>query len=140
MLSNTDRTDSWASSPVRDAKGFVKIEMANIGPDVAGTAKADLGIHIGPVHIDLATRFMDERADFSDGRFKDSMSRGIGDHEGGKAVAVQRDLGLEVAEIDIPFSVTGDTDDLHSCHNRTGRIGPVGGNRYQAYGAVGIAA
>ena len=51
---------------MRDTKGLVQIEMAHIGTDVAGTAKADLGIHIGSIHIDLAPGFMNQRADFPD--------------------------------------------------------------------------
>ena len=53
MFGNADRADSGTAAAMRDAKRFVKIEMANIGADVARPAKADLRVHVRPVHINL---------------------------------------------------------------------------------------
>ena len=140
MLGNADRSDSGTASPVGDAEGLVQIEMAHIGTYIAGTAKADLGIHISPIHIDLTPGFMDQGADFPDRGLKYSMGRGIGDHECCKAVTVERDLCLKIIKIDIPQSIAGNPDDLHSGHGGAGRIRSVGGNRNQTDGAIIITA
>jgi hypothetical protein len=51
---------------VRDAKGFVQIDVAHISADFCGTAKADLGVEIRAVHIDLSSMLMNSRANFLD--------------------------------------------------------------------------
>ena len=73
VLRYTDRSDSWASAAVRDAKGLVQIQMANIGADVAGPAEAHLRVHVCAVHINLAAMRMNDFANLADGRFENSV-------------------------------------------------------------------
>ena len=136
MLGNTDRSDAGATSPVRNAEGLVKIEMADIGADAPGTAQADLGIHVGAIHVDLATGFVHERAYLPDPFLEDTVGRGISDHEGGKTIPMERDLGFEIVNIDIAIRIAGHTDDLHTDHGGAGGIGSMGGNRDETDGTM----
>jgi hypothetical protein len=54
MFRDADRTDARSTAAMRDAEGLVQVQMANVGADVAGTAKADLRVHVRAVHVDLA--------------------------------------------------------------------------------------
>jgi hypothetical protein len=54
MFRDADRANARTAAAVGDTKGLVQIQMANIGADVAGTAKADLRIHVRAVHVNLA--------------------------------------------------------------------------------------
>jgi hypothetical protein len=45
----------WTAPTVGDTKCLVEIEMAHISPKVCGATEPHLGIHVGPIHIHLAT-------------------------------------------------------------------------------------
>ena len=82
MLSDADRADAWTAATMRDAEGFVEIQMANIGSEIAGAAETDLRIHIRTVHVNLTTSGVDEIANIADAFLENAMGRGIGDHDG----------------------------------------------------------
>jgi len=82
VLSDTDRADTWTAATMRDAEGFVEIQMANIGSEIAGAAEADLRIHIRTVHVNLTTSGVDEIANITDAFLENTVSRRIGDHHG----------------------------------------------------------
>ena len=54
MFRHADRADAGTAAAVRNAKGLVQIEMANIRADVARPAKADLRVHVRAIHVNLA--------------------------------------------------------------------------------------
>ena len=66
---------------MRDAERLVQIEMADIGADVARPAEADLRIHVGAVHINLAAVRMDDLAHAPDIRFEYTVCGRIGQHQ-----------------------------------------------------------
>ena len=84
MPCNTDRPHPGTAAAVRDTKRLVQIEMAHVSPDVARTAKADLGIHVGTVHVDLAAMRMHDLANATDARLKHAVSRRIRQHQRGQ--------------------------------------------------------
>jgi hypothetical protein len=126
--------------PVRDAKGLVQIYMTDVGPDVAGTAESDLGVHVGAIHVNLAAIVVDDAANFGDGFLEDAVGRGIGDHEGGEVVLVRFGLGAQVGDHDISRGVAGDGDDAPAGHGGAGGVGAVGGGGDEADAASGLAA
>ena len=63
VLGHADRAHAGAAAAVGDAEGLVQVEVADVGPDVAGAGEADLGVHVGPVHVDLPAGVVDDLAD-----------------------------------------------------------------------------
>src|SRR5260370_957066 len=64
-----------------DAGGRVEVEVGDIGADEAGAGEADLGGHVGAVHVDLAAGVVDEFADLADAVRELAVGGGVGDHE-----------------------------------------------------------
>ena len=99
--------------------------MANVGAHVGRAAEADLGVHVRPVHIDLAAVGVDDVADFPDGFLEHAMSGGVGDHQGGEIVAMGPGLGLEIGDVDVAVVVTGDRHDLEAGADGARRVGAM---------------
>ena len=57
---DADRPHAGAAAAVRDAEGLVQVEVADVGADVARAAEADLRVHVGAVHVDLAAVLVDD--------------------------------------------------------------------------------
>ena len=70
---HADGTDARTAAAVGDAEGFMEVEVADIGSDVAGTGEADLGVHVGAVHVNLAAVGVDDLADIDDGFLEDAV-------------------------------------------------------------------
>ena len=51
---DADRADAGAAAAMRDAEGLVQVEVADVGADAGRAGEADLGVHVGAVHVDLA--------------------------------------------------------------------------------------
>src|ERR1700704_3728792 len=98
MFRDSDRTNPGAAPTVGDAEGLVEIEMANVGAHVAGTAKADLGVHVRAVHVNLAAVGMNDVANLADGGFENTVRGGIGDHQRGEIVLMRVGLRAEIGE------------------------------------------
>ena len=114
--------------------------MANVRPDVAGTAEADLGVEVGAVHVDLPAGEVDYVADFADAFFEDAVGGRVGDHERGEFGSVLVDFFAEVGHINITARVASDRDDGHAGHDRAGWVRSVGGGGDEADGAILLAA
>src|SRR6266850_1411812 len=99
MRSDANGTDAGAASAVRNAEGFVEIEVADIGTHVAGAAETHLGVHIRAVHVDLAAVRMNDVANLTDGGFENAVSGRVGDHERGEVVFMRVGFGAEAGEI-----------------------------------------
>ena len=67
MFRHADRAHARPAAAVRNAKGFVQIEMADVRADVAGAGEADLRVHVRAVHVNLAAVRVDDVADLEDG-------------------------------------------------------------------------
>ena len=66
MRRDADRPHARAAAAVRNAEGLVQVEVADVGAEVARAAQADLRVHVGAVHIDLAAVRVDDLADLAD--------------------------------------------------------------------------
>ena len=66
MFRHADRPHARPAAAVRNAKGFVQIQMANVRADVAGAAEADLRVHIRAVHVNLAAVLVNDFANLLD--------------------------------------------------------------------------
>jgi hypothetical protein len=108
---DADGSHAGAAAAVRDAERLVQVEVADVGADVAGRGEADLGVHVGAVHVHLAAVLVDDRADVLDRRLEHAVGRRIRDHERGEVVGVRGGLGGEVGESMLPLAshATGTT-------------------------------
>ncbi|VUC29849.1 unnamed protein product [Clonostachys rosea] len=141
VAADADGTDSRAAAAVGDAEGLVEVEVADVGADVTGAAEADLGVHVGAIHVDLAAVLVDDAADLLDLWLEDAKRAGVGDHDGGDVLGVLLALGLEVGDVEVArLGVALDGDDLHADHGGAGRVGAVCGDGDEADVAVALAA
>ena len=81
MLLDSNRTHSRTSTSMRDAECLVQIQMTHISSNFTRASVTDLSIHIGSVHVDLASFSMHHFTHLHDILFKHTVSRWIGDHE-----------------------------------------------------------
>ena len=114
-----------AAASVRDAEGLVEVEMADVGADLAGGREADLGVHVGAVHVDLAAVVVDDLADLGDALLVDAVGGRVGHHQGSQLVLVGLDLLLEVGAVDVALGVGPDGHDAHAGHHGGGGVGAV---------------
>src|SRR5207245_9267055 len=122
-----------AAAAVGDAEGFVEVEVADIRADVGGAAEADLGVHVGSVHVDLAAELMRHLANGFDVFFEDAVGGGVGDHQGGEVVFVLLGFAAEVGEIDVALVVAIDGDDFEAGDDSGGGVGAVGAGGDETY-------
>ena len=73
MLCYGDRAFPRAPSAMRDGKGFMQVQVTNIGPDDSRVGQPDLGVHVGAVHVYLSAVFMDDADDVEDLLLKHTM-------------------------------------------------------------------
>ena len=140
MLGNGDGTDAWSATAVGNTECFMQIEVGGIDPEISWTTDANEGIEVGAIHINLAASGVDFGAKIADACLKNSVSGGVGDHDGSEAGAEFKNLGVEIGVVDIPLGIASDGDDAEACENGAGWIGAVGGNRDEAGIALGLAA
>ena len=126
MRRDADRADAGAAAAVRDAKGFVQVEMANIGADIAGPAETDLCVHVRAVHVNLAAVLVHDVADLADGGFENAVGGGVRHHERRQIFAVRVRFRPEIGKVDIAVVETTHGDDAKPSHDRAGRVGAVG--------------
>src|SRR5690606_8175927 len=114
---HADGADAGAAAAVRDAEGLVQVEVADVGADVAGRGQADLRVHVGAVHVNLAAGGVDRGADFQYRGFEYAVGGRVGDHQRGELGGVFVGLGLEVGDVDVALRVAGDGDDGVAAHD-----------------------
>ena len=121
---------------MRDGKGLVEVEVAHVGTDEAGAGQADLGVHVGTVHIDLSAVVVDDLHKGTDAVLVDAVGRRIGDHEGGQVVLVLLGLGFGVLKVDVAVFVAFHHHHLHTGHGSRSGVGAVSRGGDQADVAV----
>jgi hypothetical protein len=124
---------------MRDAKGFVEIEVADVSAEMSGSSHANEGIEIGPIEIHLTTGIVNCSADFPDCFFENPMGGWVRDHECGEGFAVLLDFRAQIVDVDVPVVIAGDDNDAHPNHGGTGSIGSMCRSRYEADRSVGVA-
>src|SRR6476619_2680521 len=125
MLFHADRAHAGAASAMRDAKGFVEIEMPDIGAICPRPSQADLRVEVGAVEIDLAAVGMNDVANLANRGFENAMRGGISDHDCGEMTGILLCLLPQIDEVDMAVTVAIDDDDVHSGHLRGCRIGAM---------------
>ena len=128
MFGDADRAHTGAAAAVGDAEGFVQVEVADIGADVAGSAQADLRVHVGAVHVDQAAVVVDDLAYFLDAFLEDAMSGGVSDHDAGEVVfsaaaALARRSGMSM----LPWASHSTGTTVVESDDGGGGVGAVGG-------------
>ena len=140
MRARRHRAHAGTAAAVRDAERLVQVEVADVDAEVARTHQADHGVEVGAVHVDLAAARVHQLADADDRLLEHAVGRGIGDHQRGQAVAVLRELGLEVVEIDVALVVAGHHHHVEPGHHRARGVGAVRRLRDEAHPPLGLAA
>ena len=64
VFHHADRAHARAATAVRDAEGFVQVEVAHVTAELAGRGHADQGVHVGAVHVDAPAVLVHQRAEF----------------------------------------------------------------------------
>ena len=112
--------------------------MHDIDTEVARPSSAEDGIHVGPIHIDLAAYIMHDLAQLDDAFLEHAVGRRIGHHHRRQIVPVGIRFGAKVDDVDVALIVAFDHDHRQSRHDRTRRVGAVRRARDQADCAVAL--
>jgi hypothetical protein len=139
MRSHRDRSHARPAATVRNRKSFVKVDVADVSADRRRAGQSNLGIHVGAVHVDLATMFVDDSADLPDLLLEHAVRRRIGHHQRRQIFPVLLGLRPQVRKIDVALAVASGDNDLQARHGRTRRIGSVCRRRNQDNVAVALA-
>ncbi|OIQ68407.1 hypothetical protein GALL_500010 [mine drainage metagenome] len=131
MRLDPDRPHSRPATAMRDGKGFVQVEVADVTADLAGFCQPDHRVHIGAVDIDLPAILVRDLANLPHRFLENAVGGGVGDHAGGKVFARLCRPRAEIIQIDIAIFQRLDHDNLHPRHLRRGRVGAMRGNRNQ---------
>ena len=126
VFDHADRADTGTAAAVRNAEGFVEVQVADVAAEFPGGRDSHQGVHVGAVDVDPASMMMNDFAEFPDLRLEDAMGAGIGDHHGRQPVAVVLALGTQFDEVDVAAGVTTRHHDLHPGHLGAGGIRSVG--------------
>jgi hypothetical protein len=68
-----NRPHARPAAAVRDAKGLVQVQVADVRPHVARTAPAHLGIQVGAIHVNLAAPGVHNGANLPNAFFKHAV-------------------------------------------------------------------
>ena len=125
---------------VRNAKRLVQINMTDIRPNLRRTAQNHLRIQIRPIHVNLPAVLVNDAADFFDRFLKDTVGRGVGDHQARKVCRMLFRFRFQICDIDISLLVASDCYDLEASHHRARWIRPVRRRWNQTDPPVGLSA
>ena len=73
MLRHANRPHAGSTTSVGNGKGFVQVQVANIGPDVTRTREPNLCVHVSAVHVNLAAVLVNDPGDFGNRLLKHAM-------------------------------------------------------------------
>ena len=92
-------------------KVLCRLRWQTSAPMSPGLVQADLGVHVGAVHVDLPAVAVDDLADLLHVFLEHAMRGGVGDHQGGEIVLVLLGLGFQVCDFDVAVRIaaTGTT-------------------------------
>ena len=105
MFFNSNWSHSRTTSSVRNAESFVKVQVADISPEIPRGSQTNLGIHVGSVQINLTAESVYCVNRGPHGVLVDSVSRRISDHETAESVFVLLTLGFEVIQINVAIRI-----------------------------------
>ena len=125
MLSDTDRADARTATTVRDSKGLVQVQVADVSSHIAWVGPADLSIEIGAVHVDLSADLVDAVNDLTDVALEDTVRTWVGDHDGCDTILVLLGELHKVIHINVAIVGRADGDRVKACLYSTGGVGTV---------------
>src|SRR5690606_37844340 len=70
---HSNRPHARPTATVRNTEGLVQVQVADISPNITRATEPNLGIHVGPIHIDLPAMIMHNAAQFNNAFFKDAV-------------------------------------------------------------------
>mmetsp|Transcript_706 Transcript_706/g.1466 ORF Transcript_706/g.1466 Transcript_706/m.1466 type:complete len:291 (+) Transcript_706:555-1427(+) len=118
-----DWAQTGATATMGNAEGLVQVQVAHISADYARRSETQLCIHVGTIHVDLATELVDGVADLLDVVLKESPCGWIRDHEGCQVVLVCLAQLAELTHVHA-LGILNPLD-LHAAHHSTCRVGSV---------------
>ena len=119
---------------------FVEVEVTDVGSDVAWVGEANLRVHVGAVHVDLAAVVMDNACDFDDAFFVNAMRRWISNHDTCQDVFELGSNRAQLFDVDVAVGVTARNHYFKTCHDGRCRVGTVCRRRNDHFFALEIAA
>ena len=125
---------------MRNAKGFVQVQVAHVAAKLSGRSQTDQRVHVGAIHIHAATVAVHQGAQVFHTGLKDTVGAGVGDHDGRQVGTVLLTFGFQIGHIDVAVGITGGHHHLHATHRGAGRVGAVGAAGNQADVAVALTA
>mmetsp|Transcript_20222 Transcript_20222/g.43799 ORF Transcript_20222/g.43799 Transcript_20222/m.43799 type:complete len:389 (-) Transcript_20222:246-1412(-) len=135
---DADGADAGTTATVGDAEGLVEVEMAHVCADVTRRGEANLSVHVGAVHVDLAAVVVDDLTHLLDGELKAAVGGGVGDHEAAQVVLVLLSRLSELGDVDVALVVARHTHHLEATHGGRSRVGSVGRHGDDAHVAVAL--
>ena len=91
-----DGADPRTAAAMRDTESLVQIQVAHIGANIPGPANANLGIHVGAIHINLTTEGVYKAANLLDRFLKNTVGGWVGHHERRKGILVLFGLSPQI--------------------------------------------
>ena len=128
-----------AAAAMRNAEGFVQIQMADIAAEFTRCGYAHQRVHIRAIDINAAAVAVHQRAQLFHARFKHAVGAGVGDHDAGQIGAVLLAFRRQISQIHIALLVAFGHHHLHTHHLCAGGVGAVGALRNQADIAMALA-
>ena len=124
---------------MRNAEGFVQIQMADIAAKFARCGYAHQRVHIRAIDINAAAMLVHQGAQLFHAGFKHAVGAGVGDHDAGQIGTVLFAFRRQIGQIHIALLVAFGHHHLHAHHLRAGGVGAVGALWNQADIAVALA-
>ena len=139
VFHHAHRAHAGAAAAVRDAEGFVQVQVAHVTAKLSRRGHTHQGVHVGAVHIDAPAVLVHQFAKLLDLRLEHAMGAGVGDHHRGQVGAVLLTLGLQVGHVHVAVLVAFGHHHLHAHHLGAGGVGAVRAGGDQANVAVALA-
>src|ERR1700751_4083165 len=96
MRFDSDWTNTWPPSAMRNTERLVEIQVANARPQVCRPAQTNHSVHIRSVHVDLTAVAMNNLAQVDNTLFKDAVSRRVRHHQCTEVRLMKRGLLFQV--------------------------------------------
>ena len=119
------RADAWATATVRNRKGLVQIQVANVAAELAEFRVTNYRVGVCAVDVNLTAGGVHSLAKVDHRFFKHSVGRRVGDHDCRELVAGCVDFLLQVVEVNVSVFVALDHDNAHARQDRRGGVGAV---------------
>ena len=81
MFCDANRAHARSAAAMRNAEGFMQVQMANIRANISGTGQANLCVHVRAVHVNLPAVLVNDLANFANAFLKHAMRRRISNHQ-----------------------------------------------------------